>query len=47
MLEYYGRDKELKIIKEFLNLPYQANLLIHGRRIGKSYLIKKALEDTN
>ncbi len=47
MLEYYGRDKELKIIKEFLNLPYQANLLIYGRRIGKSYLIKKDLEDTN
>lgn len=40
MLEFYGRDKELKIIKEFLNMPFQANLLLYGRRrIGKSYLM--------
>lgn len=48
MLEFYGRDKELKIIKEFLNMPFQANLLLYGRRrIGKSYLISKSLENSN
>ncbi len=48
MLDFYGRDKELKIIKEFLNMPFQANLLLYGRRrIGKSYLISKSLENSN
>lgn len=40
MLEFYGRDKELKIIKEFLNMPFQANLLLYGRRIGNMLYIK-------
>lgn len=42
-MNFYGRKKELNIINEFLSFKSQANLLIYGRRrIGKSYLIKKA-----
>lgn len=48
MDKFYGREKELSIINDFLSLESQANLLIYGRRrIGKSYLIKKSLEKTN
>lgn len=47
-MNFYGRENELNIINEFLSLKSQANLLIYGRRrIGKSYLIKKSLDNND
>ena len=45
-MKFIGRKKELETIKKILNSPDQENILIYGRRrIGKSFLIKKALEN--
>ena len=47
-MKFIGRHEELKRIKSKLNSIGQENILIYGRRrIGKSFLIKKALEDYN
>ena len=44
-MKFIGREKELKIIKKVIDSSEQENILIYGRRrIGKSFLIKKALE---
>lgn len=45
MLQFYGRNKELNNIYEVLDNDKQQNILVYGRRrIGKSFLIRKALE---
>ena len=45
MLNFFGRNKELKSIYEILDKNEQQNILIYGRRrIGKSFLVRKALE---
>ena len=47
-MRFIGRKEELNRIKRLINMTNQNNILIYGRRrIGKSYLIKKALEDFN
>lgn len=47
-MKFIGRHEELKRIKSKLDSIEQENILIYGRRrIGKSFLIKKALEDYN
>lgn len=48
MLKFYGRDKELQNIYDVLDKDEQQNILIYGRRrIGKSFLVRKALEKYN
>lgn len=48
MIDFYGRNKELKEIYDILDKNNQQNILIYGRRrIGKSFLIRKALEKYN
>lgn len=48
MSNFYGRNEELNQINSILNDPRQQNILIYGRiRIGKSFLVRKALEKTN
>lgn len=45
-MRFIGRNKELKTIQNFLKKEGQQNLLIYGtKKIGKTYLIKKALSD--
>lgn len=45
-MKFIGRNNELFIVQKFLNKTGQQNMLIYGRRkIGKTYLIKKALEN--
>ena len=45
MLQFYGRNKELNNIYEVLDNDKQQNILVYGRRrVGKSFLIRKALE---
>ena len=45
MLNFYGRKKELQNIYDVLDKKEQQNILIYGRRrIGKSFLVRKALE---
>lgn len=47
-MKFIGRTEELKTIHKFLSSEGQKNLLIYGRRrIGKSFLIRKALENIN
>ena len=44
-MKFIGRQEELKRLKHIINKDSQENVLIYGRRrIGKSFLIKKALE---
>ena len=48
MLKFYGRTKELAEIYDVLDKNEQQNILIYGRRrIGKSFLIRKALQQYN
>lgn len=43
--DFFGREKELRIIHQFLNTDKFQGFLIYGRRrVGKSSLIKKSLE---
>lgn len=45
-MRFIGRSEEIKKISKLINEPKQNNILIYGRRrIGKSYLIKKSLEN--
>ena len=45
MLKFFGRNKELENIYDVLDKKEQQNILIYGRRrIGKSFLVRKALE---
>lgn len=45
MLNFFGRNNELKSIYEVLDKNEQENILIYGRiKIGKSFLVRKALE---
>lgn len=47
-MKFLGRTEEIKRIKSKLDTNNQENILIYGRRrIGKSFLIKKVLEDYN
>ena len=47
-VRFFGRQKELQRIKDFLNRPQTGAMLILGkRRVGKTTLIKKALEDSD
>lgn len=47
-MRFFGRLEEIKRIKSKLDSTSQENILIYGRRrIGKSFLIKKVLEDYN
>ena len=47
-MNFYGRNDELSRIYEKLDSNEQQNILIYGRRrIGKSFLIRKALEKYN
>ena len=47
-MKFIGRIEEIKRINKLINEPKQNNILIYGRRrIGKSFLIKKALENYN
>lgn len=47
-MKFIGRTKELKRIDDLINKEGEYNILIYGRRrIGKSFLIKKALENYN
>lgn len=47
-MKFIGRTNELKRINELIKKDGQNNILIYGRRrIGKSFLIKKALENFN
>ena len=45
-MKFIGRKKELELIKKTISSSEQENILIYGRRrIGKSFLIRKALEN--
>lgn len=45
MINFYGRENELKEIYDIIDKNQQQNILVYGRRrIGKSFLIRKALE---
>lgn len=45
-MQFIGRQRELKIIKDRLNSNSSESLLIYGRRrVGKSELIKESLKD--
>ena len=47
-MRFFGRQKELQRIKDFLNRPQTGAMLILGkRRVGKTTLMKKALEDSD
>lgn len=47
-MKFIGRTNELKRITELIKKDGQYNILLYGRRrIGKSFLIKKALENFN
>ena len=42
---FYGREKEVEIIKEFSNKENQALMLYGKRKVGKTTLLKEALKD--
>lgn len=45
-MRFVGRIDELNRIRKIINSSKQSNILVYGgRRIGKSYLIKKAIEN--
>ena len=47
-MRFIGRIDELNRIRKIINNSKQSNILVYGRRrIGKSYLIKKAIENYN
>lgn len=47
-MKFIGRTNELKRINDLISKEGEYNILIYGRRrIGKSFLIKKALENYN
>lgn len=47
-MRFIGREEEILKIKNKINSDKQENILVFGRRrIGKSFLIKKSIEDIN